>query len=124
MKKIFLIAAICFISQFSQAQFNTALVMNSNPPGSLLSWGTKDLTYIITGSAGIAGDVLIKATLKTTDGTVAATTNLAKARKIRINPATGNILYAPDVIPLDVMVFNGKFKISMDNLLIKQLVEL
>jgi hypothetical protein len=80
----------------------------------LLDWSTKDLTYIISGSAGVAGQVVIKATLKTTDGTVAATTNLAKARVITINPVAGNILYAADVIPLEVMVFNGKFKASMD----------
>lgn len=115
MKKLFLIAAICFASHIGLAQFNTTLVVNPNPPGSLLSWGTKDLNYFISGSAGVAGDVLIKATLRTTDGAVAATTNLSKARAIRINPATGNvILYAADVIPLEAMIFNGKFKTSMD----------
>jgi len=115
MKKIILIAAICFTGHICTAQFNTILVISPNPPGSLLDWSTKDLTYIISASAGGAGQVVIKATLKTTDGTVAATTNLAKARVITINPATGNvILYAADVIPLETMIFTGKFKISMD----------
>ena len=115
MKKLLLIAAVCFVAKTSLAQFNTNLVMSPNPPGALLDWSVKDLTYIISGSAGIAGQAVIKATIKTTDGTVAATTNLAKARVITINPAAGNILlYAADVIPLDVMVFNGKFKVSMD----------
>ena len=114
MKKILLIVSVCFVSQIGLAQFNSTLIISPNPPGSLLSWSTKDLTYIVSGSAGIAGDVLIKATLKTTDGTLAATTNLAKARAMRINPATGNIFYSPDVIPLEVMVFTGKFKTSMD----------
>ena len=115
MKKLLIITTICFVTLNTWAQFNTTLVVSPNPPGSILSWGTKDLTYIISGSAGVAGQALIKATLKTTDGIVAAVTNLAKARVITINPATGNILlYAPDVIPLEVMVFNGKFKISMD----------
>lgn len=115
MKKIILIAAICFTGHICTAQFNTILVVSPNPPGSLLDWSVKDLTYIISGSAGGAGQVVIKSTLKTTDGTVAATTNLAKARVITINPATGNvILYAADVIPLETMVFNGKFKVSMD----------
>jgi hypothetical protein len=115
MKKLLLIAAICFVAKNSLAQFNTNLVMSPNPPGTLLDWSIKDLTYIISGAAGVAGQVLIKATLKTTDGTVAATTNLAKARVITINPAAGNILlYAADVIPLEAMIFNGKFKTSMD----------
>jgi hypothetical protein len=97
------------------AQFTTTLVMSPNPRGTVLEWTTKDLTYFISGSAGIAGKVILKTTLKTTDGTVAATTNLAKARQIIINPAAGNIiLYAADVIPLETMVFNGKFKTSME----------
>lgn len=114
MKKILLIIAICFTSQICLAQYNTTLVVSPNPPGAILSWSIKDLTYIVSGSAGVAGDVLIKATLKLTDGTVAANTDLVKARPTRINPATGNIFYAADVIPLNVMIFTGKFKASMD----------
>ncbi len=115
MKKIFLIAVISFVAKISLAQFNTTLVMSPNPRGSLLEWSAKELTYIISGSAGVAGQVVIKATIKTTDGTVAAATNLVKARVITINPATGNvILYAASVIPLEAMIFNGKYKTSMD----------
>ena len=115
MKKLFLIAAICFVGHTGFAQFNTTLVVGPNPPGSLLSWSIKDLAYIISAGPGAIGRVLIKATLKTTDGTVAATTNLGKAKVFTINPAAGNtILYAADVIPLEAMIFNGKFKTSMD----------
>ncbi len=114
MKKIFLIAAICFTSHICLAQFNTTLVVSPNPPGSILSWSVKDLAYIINGSAtGVTRQAVIKATLKTTDGTVAATTNLAKAKVI--TAGAGNlVLYAADVIPLEAMVFNGKYKTSMD----------
>lgn len=114
MKKIFLIAAICLTGHFASAQYNTTLVVSTNPPGSILSWGRKDLTYIVSGSSGAIGQVLIKATLKTTDGTDVASTDLAKARAITINPATGNIFYAADVIPLEAMIFTGKFKVSLD----------
>jgi len=114
MKKIFLIAAICFTSQICLAQFNTNLVVSPNPPGSILSWSVKDLTYIINGSAiGVTRLAVIKAKLKTTDGTIAATTSLAKAKTITVG--AGNlVLYAADVIPLEAMVFNGKYKTSMD----------
>ena len=54
MKKLLLIAAICFVTKNSLAQFNTNLVMSPNPPGALLDWDRKDLTYIISGSAGVA----------------------------------------------------------------------
>lgn len=114
MKKILLIIAVCFTSQICLAQYNTTLVVSPNPPGAILSWSIKDLTYIVSGTSGAVGDVLIKSTLKLTDGTVAATTDLAKARPTRINPATGNIFYSADVIPLNVMIFTGKFKASMD----------
>jgi hypothetical protein len=114
MKKLFLIAVICFVAKTSFAQFNTTLVMSPNPRATILEWTTKDLTYFVSGSTGVAGKALIKSTLKTPDGTVAATTNLAKARLITINPVAGNVFYAADVIPLESMVFNGKFKTSME----------
>ncbi|MBK9571112.1 MAG: hypothetical protein IPO53_15170, partial [Chitinophagaceae bacterium] len=41
------------------------------------------------------------------------TTNLAKAKVLTVG--AGNlILYAADVIPLETMIFNGKFKTSLD----------
>jgi hypothetical protein len=44
---------------------------------------------------------------------VVGTTNLAKARVI--NLTGGNqLFYAEDVIPADIMVFNGKYKVSLD----------
>ena len=115
MKKLFLIAAVCFVAKTSLAQFNTHLVISPNPRGTLLEWSAKDLTYFISAINGSAGKVLVKATLKTTDGTVAAASNLAKARVFSIFPPIVDlILYAADVIPLETMVFNGKFKTSME----------
>ncbi|MGB3007303.1 MAG: hypothetical protein WBC06_12385 [Chitinophagaceae bacterium] len=112
MKKILLIAAIYFTGNNCLAQFTTNLIVTPQPPGSLLNWGTKDLTYIVSSPGGATRQVVIKATLKTPDGT-AATTNLAKARIITLG--SGNLIfYAADVIPLTAMVFSGKYKTSMD----------
>jgi hypothetical protein len=114
MKKIFLIAAICFTSSICLAQFNTTLVVVPQPPGTLISWGTKELTYLISSQPGAPGrNFIVKAELKESNGTVVATTNLAKARVRSIGPAT-LILYAADVIPLEVMVFTGKYKSSLE----------
>jgi|CXWL01.1.fsa_nt_gi hypothetical protein len=114
MKKIFLIAISCFIAHISPAQLNTTLVVMAQPQGTLFNWGTKEVTYIISNQGGsVVRNAVIKATLKTTDGTVAAATNLAKAKVRTIGPGT-LILYAADVMPLDIMVFNGKFKTSLD----------
>lgn len=114
MKKIFLIAAFCFTGHICGAQLNTILVVVPQPPGTLISWGTKELTYIISNQGGAAPrNFIVKAELKAADGTVAATTNLAKARVRTMGPAT-LILYAADVAPLDVMIFYGKYKSSLD----------
>ena len=114
MKKIILIATLCFANYICVAQISTNLVVVSQPPGSLLSWGTKDLTYIINNQIGSAPRrAVIKAVLTTADGTAVATSNLAKAKVINI-PTGTLILYAADVIPLDVMIFNGKYKTSLE----------
>lgn len=114
MKKIILITAICFTSHICPAQLTTNLAVMPQPSGSIYNWGTKEVTYIISNQAGsVVRNAVIKATLKTTDGTVVGTTNLAKAKVRAIGPGT-LILYAADVIPLEVMVFNGKHKTSLE----------
>ncbi len=113
MKKIFLIAAICLVSKISLAQLNTNLVMVQMPPGTLMDWDMKTLTFLISNSTGANFKAVIKAEIKTLDGTVVGTTNLAKARLINVG-GQNTVLYAQDVIPLDVMIFNGKYKSSLD----------
>ena len=73
MKKIFLIIAVLAISTGSFAQLVVTLVMNATPPGTLIDWGTKKetLTYLIVNQSGAVRRAVIKAELKTTDGTLA-----------------------------------------------------
>ena len=114
MKKTILIAAICFTSHICLAQLTTNLAVLPQPSGSLYNWGTREVTYIISNQAGsVVRNAVIKATLKTTDGTVVGTTNLAKARVRTIGPGT-TIFYAADVMPLEIMMFNGKYKSSLE----------
>lgn len=113
MKKIFLIAAICFVTKTSLAQFNTQLVVIPNPPGALADWDNKTLTYLVSGGTGLIAQVIIKTTIKTTDGEVVATKNLAKAAIVTVGNSN-QVFYVNDVMPLDIMVFNGKYKNSMD----------
>ncbi|HEV7781112.1 MAG TPA: hypothetical protein VGO58_07580 [Chitinophagaceae bacterium] len=115
MKKLFLIAIICLSATICFAQFGVNLAVSPQPPGALLSWGTKDLTYIVSGGQPGAPprQVLIKTTLTTSDGTPVATTNLSKARIKLVGQGTA-VFYAADVIPLDAMVFTGKYKTSLD----------
>lgn len=115
MKKIFLSIVVLAITTGSFAQLTVTLVVNANPPATLIDWGTKKeiLTYLVVNQSGAVRRAVIKAELKTTDGTLAASTNLAAAGIITIGNGT-TVLSAADVIPLEVMIFNGKFKSTME----------
>lgn len=114
MKKLTLLVVICFTSQICLAQITTTLVVAPQPPAAMLTWNTKHLTFIISNQGAVSGrQAVIKTELKTVDGTVIATTNLAKARVITIPPGS-LILGAADVIPFEAMVFTGKYKASID----------
>ena len=113
MKKLFLIAAACIIANISSAQIVTNLAMVNMPPGTLTDWDNKTLTYLVGGQPGLTLTVLIKTEIKTISGTVVATTNLTKARQIVIS-GSNLIFYVNDVMPLDIMMFNGKYKTSIE----------
>ncbi len=113
MKKIFLTALISSLGLIANAQFSVTLVVDPNPPGSIINWDARTLTYIISNGTGAIRQAVIKTVITTTDGTPVATTNLAKARVITIGP-TNTLLYAADVMPLEIMVFVGKFKNSLE----------
>lgn len=114
MKKAIFIILFYLVHQTANSQFTTTLVVIPQPPGALISWGTKELTYIVSGQPGLPPRlVLIRAELKASDGSNAGTTNLAKAKARTVGNGT-IIFYAADVIPLEVMVFNGKYKKSIE----------
>lgn len=115
MKKIFLNIVVLIISISSFAQLTTTLVVSATPPGTLIDWSAKKetLTYLVVNQTGALRRAVIKAELKTTDGTLAASANLAKAPIINFANGT-TVLSAADAIPLDVMVFNGKFKSTLE----------
>lgn len=113
MKKITAYILLSLLVCTAKAQFNTNIVVSPQPPGSIFNWGTKDMTYLVSSPAGLGRRVVIKATFKTTDGTVVGSTNLAKARIISLTGGN-QLFYAADVIPADIMVFTGKYKASLD----------
>ncbi|MCX6315905.1 MAG: hypothetical protein NTW29_01335 [Bacteroidetes bacterium] len=113
MKKILYTTIFLLAMLDVRSQFNTNIVVSPQAPGSIFNWGTKDMTYLVSSPAGLGRRVVIKASFKTLDGTVVGTTNLANARVI--NLTGGNqLFYAADVIPADIMVFSGKYKVSLD----------
>ncbi len=114
MKKLIFLIAIFFTAETVKAQLNTTLVLAATPPATLSEWGTRKeiLTYIISSQPGATFPVIIKAEIKTTDGTVIGTTDLSKARVITLSSST-TILYAVDVLPLENILFSGKYKTSI-----------
>lgn len=115
MKRIsFIILLGILFNTNTKAQYITTLVVNNTPPGTLAQWAGKKevLNYIVVAQGGSGQQpkpVLIKTEIKTTDGTVAAATDLAKSRQFLFRIGS-TILDATDVLPLESMVFNGKYR--------------
>ena len=117
MKKIFFITVIIFIAANAMtqvAQFRINLVLNGTPPANLSEWGNRSdvLTLIVSSPAALTVPVKIKTEIKTTDGTVIGATDLAKSATYTLSQAT-TLFYATDVLPLENMLFTGKYKSSL-----------
>ena len=117
MKKIFLSVITILIAASVTAQLKVDLILSTTPPAALSEWASRKevLTLIVSGQPGLPPQQFkIKSELKTTDGTVIGTTDLARAAVYTTSSAgTGTILNAADVVPLEVMVFTGKYRSSL-----------
>ena len=117
MKKLIASIAAIFIvtTTMAQVKFNFA-ILNTQPPAQLSEWGNRRdvLTLLATGQGAAGNQFKIKTEIKTTDGTVIASADLAKTPVFSLN-STGAplILVANDVMPLEFMVFTGKYKTSL-----------
>ena len=116
MKKLIITSLAIFIVATAMAQIRFNLIINAQPPAQLSEWGNRRevLTLIVTGQPGAVGQYKIKTEIKTLDGTVIGSADLAKTPVFTLN-STGapTILFANDVIPLEFMVFTGKYKTSL-----------
>jgi hypothetical protein len=108
---------VAFINQKATAQLTVNLLVNANPPSSLMQWTDRKETFtylvLFRQGAGTTPRVKIKAEFKLSDGTVIGTTDLSRARTITLADGN-NIFSAADVIPLDIMQFSGKYKVALD----------
>jgi hypothetical protein len=115
MKKYIIAVALLVCCQPVFAQLNATLTVNQ-PSATLSEWAINNttITYVVENiGAGGSKQVIIKATLKTTDGTTVATTDLAKAQVFAI-PSGSRIFFAKDVFPLEVMIFSGSYKTTLE----------
>ncbi|MBK6635845.1 MAG: hypothetical protein IPG38_17555 [Chitinophagaceae bacterium] len=116
MKRILLLIIAALIYTTGTAQLLSNLIVQAQPPAQLSEWGNRRevLTLIVSAQGTIAGPFKIKTEIRLTDGTVIATSDLAKTPVFTPNPGGGQtILTANDVMPLEYMMFTGKYKTSL-----------
>jgi hypothetical protein len=115
MKKLVITTIAIFIVATTLAQIRFNLILNAQPPAQLTEWGNRRevLTLIVTAPGAIGAQYKIKTEIKTLDGTVIGSADLAKTPVFIPNSAGTSILVANDVMPLEFMVFTGKYKTSL-----------
>jgi hypothetical protein len=115
MKKFRLITFFLLLSAFSFAQVSTNLLVAPTPPSTLTDWSNRRevLTFVVVNQSGASIRALVKADLKTSDGTQVAATNLSRARIISFAGGSTQ-LFAMDVLALESMNFFGKYKSTLD----------
>ncbi|MCY7291223.1 MAG: hypothetical protein LH615_03480 [Ferruginibacter sp.] len=112
MKHKILIAFFSLITLAANAQLTINLVVNARPSARLSDWATtKGTVTLIVSNISPQGNrqVKIKSVLKTSDGTIVASTDLNRAPIISIRD--GNSVYdANTVFPLEIQQFEGSFQ--------------
>lgn len=113
-KQIIIIFSLLFYTVNVLAQLNATLTVN-NPSATVSEWANNNttITYIVENmSAAGARQVIIKATLKTTDGATVATTDLSKAQIFTVQNT--RVFFAKEVFPIEIMIFSGSYKTTLE----------
>lgn len=112
--KLIIIALLLFVTN-SFAQITTNLIVSSSPPASLASWSSQKQTivYMVNGNAAMQGEYKIKTEIQLSDGTVIGKTDLTRSRIYVLQPGN-TIYYADDVLPLEHMIFTGKYRTELN----------
>lgn len=116
MTRILYFSFFFFLAMGASAQLRINLVLSPTPPSTLSEWANRKevLTLIVTGGGpGATIDAKIKTEIRTMDGTVIGTTDLARAQTFSFTSANV-IMGAAEVLPLDNMIFTGKYRTSLN----------
>lgn len=115
MKQLIYLMCFVFATQSLTAQLNVNLSLSGRPPATLTEWANRKdvLTLIIGPAQAQLTDVKIKTTVKTLDGTVVGSTNLNTAKNYTPQQGASTILNATDVLPLENIVFTGKYQSAL-----------
>ena len=115
MKKISSLIIAAFILSTITAQINSNLILAAQPPAQLSEWGNRRevLTLILSAPGAVAGQFKLKTEIKTLDGTVIGSADQSKTTIFTSNPSGTTILFANDAMPLEFIMFTGKYKTSL-----------
>jgi hypothetical protein len=115
MKKYLCIVILLLTATDLLSQIAATLTV-SQPSPVVSEWANSNTTIIyVVDKPGTVGpqQVVIKAELKTADGTIVATKDLSKAQVFTLTSGT-RIFYAKDVFPIEIMIFNGSYKTTLE----------
>ena len=113
MKKLILIFVFSGYLLNCFAQISTSLTI-IKPSSTLSEWPTnKTINFVVNNPSPTTQKVIIKTELKLSDGTAVATGDLTKATIYTINNGT-RVFYAQDVFPLEITMFNGSYKSTVE----------
>jgi len=115
MKKLSTLILTLIITACATAQVKLDMILNPAPPANLTEWGNRRevMTVIVSPGPGLALQFKIKVEIQASDGTVAGTNDLSRAQIYTLQ-STPIILTAADVMPLENMIFTGKYKSSLE----------
>ena len=117
MKKLFLFTLTVLLTVSLSAQLKIDMTLLKNPPATLTEWANHPelLNLIISAQPGApVQKFVIKVEFQTADGTVVGTNDLTRS-VVYTTSSTGTptILHALEVVQMEIMVFNGKYRTSL-----------
>ena len=117
MKKLIASALTVFIVTTTLAQIKINLIVAAQPPAQLSEWSNRrEVLVAIVSAQGVPGgfQYKIKTEIKLLDGTVIGFADLARTPIFTPSSTGTDVLVANDVMPLEFMVFTGKYKTSLE----------
>ncbi|MBL7701752.1 MAG: hypothetical protein JNM14_05850 [Ferruginibacter sp.] len=114
MKKIIISISTILCVTVCFAQLNVTLSVNPRPSAALSDWSfRKDvLTIIVTNQSPVGTPISakLKTEIRTTDGTVVATTDIGKVAVSVFSNGSTTVLSAAEVVNLSTLIFKGSYQ--------------
>ena len=115
MKKNIIFAGLLMIALTANTQINTTLNVQSAPTAVLSEWSSNNaiVNFIVTKTDSLTQPAIFKTEIKLIDGTVIGVSDITRATPILVARGT-RVYFSKDVMPLEIMIFTGKYKAALD----------